>query len=127
MCIQLRPFDSFACVKDIGFNIASNAYVNDVLSSKSVNRFLVHFQTKNRMMPSAEIPPATESPTIEPVLRPPLLGLFEVPVWEGAALETVKASGTSVVTSCPEASVAVVGTAELTTIACVDGAATEVA
>lgn len=61
----------------------------DVLSSKSANRFLVNFQTKNRMIPTAAIPPETERPTMEPVLRPPLSSLLGVGVDEGAVFDGV--------------------------------------
>lgn len=77
------------------------------------------------MMPSAEIPPATESPMIEPVPRPPPLELFEVFVWEGTALEGVIVAAMTLVTDCPKASV-VATTTELTT-GCTDEAAAEVA
>lgn len=40
-------------------------------------------------MPTAAIPPETESPTIEPVLKPPLLESFGAFVGEGAPLDIV--------------------------------------
>lgn len=43
---------------------------------------------KKPMMPSAAMPPETESPMIEPVLKP-LSEPFDVPVGGGAALDTV--------------------------------------
>jgi len=61
------------------------------LSSKSAKRFRVNFQTKKRMMPTAAMPPATDSPMMEPVLRPPLLELLEPSVWEGGGLDIVGA------------------------------------
>lgn len=37
---------------------------------KSLKRFLVNFQTKKPMIPKSATPPATDIPTIEPVLKP---------------------------------------------------------
>lgn len=95
---QFSPISSYETV-----------YISNVLSSKSENRFLVNFQTKNKMMPSAAIPPETESPTMDPVLRPPLPELLGVFVGEGRVFELVGDSVTKVVMTCPPASVVVVG------------------
>lgn len=59
------------------------------------------------------MPPETDSPTIEPVLRPPPPELLGVSVWGGGALVIVGVVTTTVVTSCPEA--LVVATTELDT------------
>ena len=48
-----------------------------LLSSKSLNRLRVNFQTRNPMMPMTATPPATARPTIDPV---PSFELLVVPV-----------------------------------------------
>jgi len=57
------------------------------LSSNSEKRFLVNFQTKKATMPITAIPPATDIPMIEPVLRPELSSGGGAEVGDGTADE----------------------------------------
>lgn len=78
------------------------------------------------MIAIAAIPPATDSPIIDPVPRPPPLSLLElvlVSVCEGAGLDGVGVNSMKLVTTCPEESV--VATAELVTACVVAEAAAE--
>lgn len=71
------------------------------LSSKSVNRFLVNFHTKNAMTPMAATPPATDSPIIDPVPKPELeLPLVVLPLVDGAADVLDALSGKVCVSVC---------------------------
>lgn len=82
------------------------------LSSKSEKRFLVNFQTKNAIIPINATPPATESPTIEPVPSPELSSLLfaaALEVDEGAAEVDAPGLVRVVMTSLPLMTVVTIG------------------
>lgn len=79
--------------------------VEDALSSRSLKRLWVNFQTKNAMTPMTATPPATESPIIVEVEVPLLLELLLSEAAVEDAEEDEEAEEAVAVTNTTEVSV----------------------